>query len=252
MDPLIGASASIVYGSIETFLARSCTDGVIAVSQDEYDHAIKLGIPSSKVFLVQNGIPPHEPALDRAKLRNELNIPAEAIVVGFVGRMSQQKNPLRFVEAVIAANESDPRICGVMIGEGELYADVERAVAGKLILLGNRNARQYMPAFDMFVMTSNYEAMPYVLIEALHAGLPIISTAVGGATSTVHHDENGLVLPVDVSPHRLSEAIVELVKGDRQIAFAAASRVIAEAFTATTMAEQTLAVYETCIRSKRQ
>lgn len=249
MDPAIGRKGSLVYGSIETLLARVLTDGVIAVSREEYDHALALGIPKSKLFLVLNGVAGWPP-IDRAAVRRDLEIPPDAIVVGFVGRMSDQKNPLRFVEALRIAHARDPRIVGVMIGDGELFPEVTRTAPPHVRLLGSRDARRYLEAFDLFAMTSNYEAMPYVLIEALFAGLPIVATRVGGTAATVRAGENGALVPIDASPRDFADALLPFVDADRLAAQSAASRRLAEGFTTAKMAQETVAVYDACLRRK--
>jgi glycosyltransferase involved in cell wall biosynthesis len=86
--------------------------------------------------------------------------------------------------------------------------------------------------------------MPYVLIEALAAGLPIVATQSGGVAMTVQHGINGLIAPVDDSAS-LAAALVRLATDDALRAqFAAASASRAEEFTARKMVERTIAVYE--------
>lgn len=250
MDPTLGGAGRIFYGKIEALLGRLWTDGIIAVSAEEHDHGVALGIAPSRMFTVLNGIHPFAGG-DRAALRESIGLPSNAVAVGFVGRLTAQKNPVRFVEAIRAAADVDPRIRGVMIGTGELREEVERAADDRILFLGNQDAKRYFAAFDILAMTSNYEGMPYVLVEALHAGLPIVSTDVGGATATIRPGVNGERLPVDVSAREFGAALVALLEGDRLARYAAASREMASAFTVEHMVDQTLDVYRACLDRRR-
>jgi glycosyltransferase involved in cell wall biosynthesis len=246
MDPTLGAPGRLFYGTIEALLDRVWTDGVIAVSTEEHDHGLTIGIAPSRMFTVLNGIRPFDGG-DRAALRQSIGLTPDAVAVGFVGRFTAQKNPVRFVEAIRAAADRDPRIRGVMIGTGELQAEVERASDERILFLGNRDAKGWFAAFDVLAMTSNYEGLPYVLIEALHAGLPIVSTDVGGTAATIRPGINGERLPVDVTATDFAASLLGVLEGDRMTRYAAASRAMASAFTVEHMVDQTLDVYRTCL-----
>lgn len=251
MDPTLGKAGRLVYGGIEWALARFRSDAVIAVAPEEARHAENVGFPKDSLHTVLNGVDAGPP-VDRVAVRAALGLDPDAVVVGFVGRLCDQKDPLKFVEAVRIAQSRDPRIKGVMLGDGEL-ADATRAAAGEAIpVLANRNAREYLPAFDAFAMTSRYEAMPYVLIEALEAGLPIVATAVGGTSATITPGENGLVVPTDVPPQAFADALLELVPDDRRAQMAARSRAMAPKFSLYAMVDATEAVYRAALARRRR
>ncbi len=247
MDPNIGHKGKIVYSAIERFLAVTSTDAIIAVSAEERDHAVEIGIPEHKIHVVQNGVDP-SPTVNRDLIRSQLGIAADEIVVGFVGRMSAQKNPIKFAQAISKAVNIDRRVRGVMIGDGELLENVRQVADNRILLLGNQNARQFLPAFDIFMMTSNYEAMPYVLIEALHAGLPIISSKVGGTNATVLPGKNAACLPVGASPDDFARVILSIVEDKLTTAYGHASLALSEKFTVAGMTDETLAVYRAAKR----
>ena len=75
---------------------------------------------------------------------------------------------------------------------------------------GAVDARRYMPSMDIFALPSQYEGFPYVLLEALHAGLPVISTPVGGALESVVPDVNGIIVPHDKRPTRSIKMLHEI------------------------------------------
>ncbi|MFC4440899.1 glycosyltransferase [Caulobacter henricii] len=242
MDPATSNPARLVYGSVEALLGRFVSDAIIAVSSEEADHAGVLGIPLSKIHTVANGLTP-APIVDREAARAALGLQAGDIAVGFVGRLCEQKNPERFAEAICLANALDPRIRGVILGDGELL-EVTMAAGGKaLSVFSGFNAREYLPAFDLFVMTSRYEAMPYVLLEALQAGLPIISTAVGGTSFAVKHGENGSLLDVNASPQLFADAIIQNAPAELRAVLGKASKAKCVGITALDMAQATTIVY---------
>ena len=100
-----------------------------------------------------------------------------------------------------------------------------------------------MAGFDLFALPSAYEGFPYVLLEALARGLPIVTTLVGGARAAVRDGRNGVIVPqgrIDA----LAAALARL-SGDPALrqAMSAESRRISLDFTADRMLDRTLAVY---------
>lgn len=249
MDPNLGKVGQLVYGGIEWLLAQFLSDAVIAVAPEEARHARDLGFPEDRLHTVVNGVDA-SPVVDRTTVRADLGLDRDAVAIGFVGRLCDQKDPLRFVEALRIAHARDPRFRGVMLGDGEL-AEATRAAAGEAIsVLSNRNARDYLPAFDAFAMTSRYEAMPYVLLEALQAALPVVATAVGGTSATVAPGENGLVVPVDASAETFADALLTLAPSAERARMADRSRELARQFSLEAMVDATEAVYRAAITNR--
>lgn len=241
MDPALGGTERVAYGVVESLLAHFWTDALIAVAPEEAAHARALGIPAHKIHTVVNGVAP-APPVDRAGARAELGLSPDDIVVGFVGRLCEQKDPERFARAIRIAHLADPRIRGVILGDGELAADVRRAGGDALSVFAGRNARLFLPAFDLFAMTSRYEGMPYVLLEALQAGLPIISTEVGGTSVTITA-QNGVLAPVDITAEDFAGLLLRMTDPAARAAMAAASVKMAETVTLDTMVAATKAIY---------
>ena len=104
MDPGISGRGRLVFGSIERLLG-GLGAGVIAVSKAELEHARALGMGADKTVMIVNGVDPVE-AEDRAAVRDRLGLPDDAFAVGFVGRFSDQKDPLRFVRAIRSSRRS--------------------------------------------------------------------------------------------------------------------------------------------------
>lgn len=206
LDPTTKFTARLFFDVAESLLAFR-SDAIILVSRDEYDHARRLGIAGRKLHMIRNSIPPLK-MRDRATVRREFGAVDGMLAVGFVGRFSHQKAPEAFVAAMESVMAEHAGVIAVMIGDGDLrdlVADhVKRSpMAERFRLLGARRSEDYLAGFDLLLMTSRYEAMSYVMLEALAARLPLVTTPVAGASETVVQGENGLIVsshdPVDIA-----------------------------------------------------
>ncbi|MCP3905916.1 MAG: glycosyltransferase family 4 protein [Planctomycetes bacterium] len=246
MNPELSSLARRAVGAIERRLARR-TDAVIAVSPVERDHLRDLGVADRLLHVIPNGIPARawEP---RETARRNFGIGPDEIVVGFLGRLSPQKNPELLVDAFARLASRCPEATLAVVGDGP-RADACRDLVGAAKLdgrvrwLGFQTAEAAMPAFDVFAMPSRYEGMPYVLMEALCLGLPIVATDVGGTRLAVVDGENGrVVAPGD--PAALADALASvLLDPAHRQQLGAASRKLSERFTVAEMVRRTLALY---------
>jgi glycosyltransferase involved in cell wall biosynthesis len=127
-----------------------------------------------------------------------------------------------------------------MIGDGPRRVALEKATSreawGRQILwLGAVDARRHMPAFDLLACSSDYEGFAYAFLEALHVGLPIVTTDVGGAAEAVEHGKNGFIVPVR-RPAALTVALKRIIEDDRlRREMATASQVRATRYTLPVM-----------------
>jgi len=249
MDPTLGQPQRVIYATIERILAPR-SDQIIAVSQAESDHAQTLGIPAEKLSVIVNGAELPKSA-NRETARDAMGVAANDIVFGFVGRLEPQKDPVRFVQAINVASQQIPKLRGVVIGDGALRADAETAnIYGSATFLGWQDAPALMPGLDAFVMTSTYEAMPYTLIEALHAGLPIVTSAIGGADEAVQENQNGHVIPLTAPAKNFADTFVDLARNTKKrMSFGTTSKQRAERRTIPVMTKETIAVYTAALRN---
>ena len=250
MNPGLSVRQRRLYGAIERLLARLNCDRIIAVSREELDHLRALGLPEARLALVVNGVPPlpeERRRRWRAQVRAELGAGPDEVVVGFVGRMDRQKAPERFVAVAERLRHLAAR--WVMLGSGERAAAVDAAIAAsglgpRLRRLAEADGQTWLAGCDLFVMTSRYEAMPYVYLEALAAGLPIVTTDVGGAGTVVAPGENGHIVAQEAGVSGLAEAVCGLIEDPaRRAAMARAARARARRFSLDAMVARTLDVY---------
>ena len=201
MDPTLHPAVHQFYRLIEVALARSTTDAIIAVSDAERQHIIRLGVAAGKMHVVPNGIPAM-PAVDRPKVRSSLGLAPQDVCLGFIGRLVPQKAPERFITIIARLAQRLPQVRGVVVGSGPLEAAVhgladDLGIADRIIWVTNQPGPQVLPAFDTLVLPSLYEGMPYVLLEALAAGVPVVSTDVGGVAEAISSGETGFIVPQD-------------------------------------------------------
>jgi glycosyltransferase involved in cell wall biosynthesis len=160
------------------------------------------------------------PGATRDTARAQLGLAADDIAIGFVGRLSYQKAPERFVEVITRAIARDSRVKGVILGDGECADAVEEQLArsghaGRFIWLRRSRAQDVMPAFDAIMMTSRYEGLSYVLLESLASGVPIVTTAVAGAQDVIGSSACGVIARNDEGVvDALFEALMPLVEVD--------------------------------------
>ncbi len=238
------------YGLLEKTLAREC-EGIICVSSAEHRHAVTLGLPSTKLFTVENGLAPLPP-VDRDALRRHLRLADDNVAIGFVGRLAAQKAVHRLINAFAKVHAVQPRARLVIVGCGPDEAALrslarKTSAADAIVWTGEVNGPQIMGALDIFALSSRYEAFPYALLEAAARELPIVSTRVGGVTELVVDDENGVVVEQD-DGDGLVRALTDLVRDSaRRQAMGAASKRIVRQYDFAGMVRKTLDVYTTLL-----
>lgn len=200
-------------------LLRLC-DAYVAVSEPTAAMARDLDrVPERLLRVIPNGIDTeafaHDPIM-RVAIRKEFGIPGSALVIGTVGRLAVEKAHRFLVEAIRPV--LGPSVHLVIVGEGPERAAIEDAVPAHLRRFVHLpGAREDIPAllssFDVFVLSSSTEGLPLVVPEAMAAGLPVVSTNVGGLSTVVRQNETGRLVPFgDVSSMRRN--IVELLRND--------------------------------------
>lgn len=247
MDPTLGSAGRLVYGGVEVLLGRFFSDHIICVSDEEYRHALAVGIPADRLSVVVNGVSP-PPEIERDSIRARLGIPEAAFVFGFVGRLSPQKAPERLVQAFgqIADRFSGAHV--LMIGSGELDGEVRAEIArcgasDRVHLAQDISGPVAMAAFDALVMSSRYEAMSYVMLEAAAAGKPIVTTDIGGAATVVKDGENGRIVANDDDTTALADAMLTLSEPAVRSRFTTAALARRSGYSVDRMIDLTETVY---------
>ncbi|MCA2002677.1 MAG: glycosyltransferase family 4 protein [Chloroflexi bacterium] len=243
---------ALVFALLEK-IAVPFTAKIVAVARHERDLALKYGVGSPDLYtVIHTGIDaaPFRVALDVPKLKASLGIPAESQVVGAVGRLAIPKLPLDFVRAADEIHKSDPSIRFVWAGSGPLEAEAKALTSslgldGVFHWLGHRSdVSALYRIFDCFVLPSQWEAYPYVILEAFAAGVPVVATSNLGALEIIEDEVNGILVPVNDVP-ALAVAIKSALGDPLRIKAlrAAASKQIDEIYTMQNMLRALEEVY---------
>lgn len=210
------------FALIEKMLALK-TKMIINISKSEYDSAIKNKIaPEKKMCIIENGID-FDKFKDNNKYRKETrekyNIKDEEIVIGVVGRLSEQKDPMTMIKAFKLVNDVKSNTKLMYVGSGNLEEDVKEyakqaGILDKIIITGwVSNVEEYIPAFDIAVLPSKWEGFGLVLIEYMACDKPIVASDIGGIPDIIKDKENGLLCKCN-DYKDLSEKLLYLINNN--------------------------------------
>ena len=157
-----------------------CADTTIVLSNDEFMHAPVL-FSRRKLVVIHNGIDSHMSFGTGEKVRNAF--PVGARITGTIGELTKNKNQISLIEQA----RGEPGMFVAMVGEGEERARLEAKIKEygleeRVKLFGFIPAAEVLRGFDTFALPSLKEGLPYVLLEAKAAGLPITANRVGGVS----------------------------------------------------------------------
>lgn len=212
-----------VYVGLERLCARF-TDRIVTVSEPDIRKGLtqRIGTPE-KFVLVNNGIDLQKfrQPVDAAKVRAELGLDPHSKLIGMVGRLDEQKNPLDLIRAaaIVVAKYRNAQF--VIVGDGSLRPECEQLIEelklnDKFFLLGFRSdVARIMPILTMTAMSSLWEGLPLAFMEAMSAGKPIIANDIDGAGDVVVNGETGFLVPPH-QPEVMAERILTLL-GDEAL-----------------------------------
>jgi len=248
-----------LYNKIDLFCLR-WFDRVICVSEDLRDLCIRKGVRPDRCVLIHNAIDTdqytrREP-VQAAKQR--LGFAFDRLLVGAVGRLSDEKNFLGLIRvfAALVRDGIDAEL--VIVGEGPQRAKLEAARAAEgmqdcIHLPGYRSdVIDYYHAMDVFVLSSIREGLPNVLLEAMALEVPVVATAVAGVPSLVQHEHSGLMVePGDL--RALGEALKRmLLDAQLRCRLAAAGRhAVTTDFTFSARMAKVRAVFDELLKPPR-
>jgi glycosyltransferase involved in cell wall biosynthesis len=238
---------------IDRNIVARFSDMVIAVSEADRRRMISIvGMPSERVTLIPNGIPEPHPR-HPASVRADLGIAADAPLLVQTAVLRPQKAIGTMLEAMAFLRERQPTARLVIVGPGDPSARsalqtqaAELGVFDAVSFLGQRDGvPDILAAADVGVLSSDFEGMPLAILEYMAAGLPVVSTDVGGVPEIVHDGQTGLLVPRGDS-RGLAEGIGRLI-ADPELAERMGQngrRLQQERFSATSMIRATTALYD--------
>ncbi|MFC4590302.1 glycosyltransferase [Sphaerisporangium corydalis] len=192
-------------------------------------------------------------AADAERIRREWDVPAGAFLVVHAGSFRPVKNHALLVRAAAQVSARAPRALFLLAGSGPLFRETADRVAalglgGTVRLLGPvREASRLVAAADLLVLSSTYEGLPVVVMEALAAGVPVVATDVGGLRDLIVPERNGLLTrPGDATA--LAGGILRAMRGEVHARLREGARAAADPADIAATADWFEALYEDAAR----
>ncbi len=229
-------------------------DIIVTVHPGDEDLARKLKItPRGPLMTIPNGIDLvrfDRELLVKGEARRRLGLALDKLVIGTIANYYPPKDIPGLLETIAPLARSNENLQFVIIGDGPEREAVQTTfkklnLENRIILAGRlEDAQQYLSAFDIFLLASTKEGMPWTLLEAMAARLPCIATDVGACRWMIGTDA-GIIVPPK-QPMELQKAITQLVNSEetRKALGAAARSAIEKRFRWEATEAQTLALFE--------
>lgn len=252
--PTLIATRRIEYPIARNAFSRwkySRVDHFVAISAAVRAQLVADGMPSDRMSVVHEGVAVAQiEDLPPVDVRAAFDIPSGAPVVGNVGALTSQKGQRDLLEAAALVVREVPDARFVILGEGELRADLERQIQRQglehhVTLGGFRtDAAAMMKTVDVFALSSTHEGLCTSLLDAMAASRPAVATAVGGVPEVVVDGHTGFLVPCG-DHSAMATRLVALLRDPvlRGRLGAAALTRARERFTVERMAGETAAAY---------
>lgn len=242
------------YALLERF-AGYFGDKIICVSESERHEALRFKVaPASKLQVVKNAIDP-----DFVQVSETTATTNGKIVLGAVGRLTHQKGFEYLIQALPHINKQYPEVEVWLVGNGELHKSLQTlaenlGVADQVKFLGFRDdVASLISQFQLVVMPSLYEGLPFWLLEAMLAGKTIVATDVLGINDVITTGYDGLLVP-DRDPLALSQAICKAL-ADKKLAQSLGSharQTVLKDYSLERMINETNEVYFDVLKKKEK
>jgi glycosyltransferase involved in cell wall biosynthesis len=189
--------------AIDRALARS-TERIVTNSTGVKDFYVARGLPAEKFEVIPNGVvsASNEQPLPRAELFNELHLPANARLIGAVGRLWPQKRVKDLIWAADLLKSTRDDTHFLIVGDGPQRSRLLRYceqidITDRVHFLGERSdVPRLLPHFDVLWLGSEYEGQSNAILEAMSAGIPVIATDIPGNRDLVVDGDTGYLVPV--------------------------------------------------------
>jgi len=217
-------------------------------------HARQAWFSPKRIRVITNGVDTERfaprPHLERA-IREKLQLPAERLVIGTLGRIVPIKDHASLLKAAETLIQRGVDLHVLIVGSGpdlaqhQNYAKESAALSGRVTFLGaTENVGEALSAMDVFVLSSLSEGMSNTLLEAMSCGVPVVATRVGGNPEVVEESSSGLLYTAG-SVSELSDCLARLAQDSglrNQLGEAARERILAN-FSLGRMIEQYSQLY---------
>lgn len=187
---------------------------ILGVSESVFDEFVFGKQIKSKTCVIGNPID-----ISKIQKRSDETVDNESYDVVFLGRLTEQKNPLMFIDIIAKSKKSLPEITAVMLGEGELRADIEKKISeyqleNNIKLKGFvSNPYGILRNSKLLCIPSKWEGFGLAAVEALALGKPVLASPVGGLPGIVTKECGG----VFGSDEEFTDEIVKLLEDEEYL-----------------------------------
>ena len=197
-------------------------DFVTSVGQQALENLINTyNYPNEKTKMIRRGIPQFDfnQLQSRTAIANEFEFDVSNKILMHIGQFSPEKNHRFLIESFIQIHQHYSNVKLILIGEGKLYEEIrelvkDRGMEGNVFFAGHRNEVQRLLAgSDLFVLTSNIEGVPGVVLEAGMQSIPTLAINVGGVGEVVIANKTGVLL-AEHNVTLFSNAAISLIQND--------------------------------------
>lgn len=247
-SPNIGDKKRFVYILAERFLSKAATTTTINVSKGEMQKALDYNIDKRDKFtLIYNGIAKIKTP-DITKIRLEEGFSKSTKLVGVTARCAEQKDPMTFLKIAKAVTQKRKDVEFIYIGDGNMETKMKKWIKSekldsKIHMLGFRNnASEIVGILDIYLSTALFEGLPYSIIEAMRAGVPLIVTNVDGNNELVVQRQNGLLF----EPGSVESAFNLIIRQleENVIKHEDVTKTFEEKFSISTMLNKLTSIYQ--------
>jgi len=187
---------------VDRRLARQ-TERYVVNSAAIRDYCANHGLPAEKFTVIDNGVEPARASdVSRCQLLDELKCPADARLIGVVGRLWPQKRVKDLIWAADLLRVLHDNLRLLVVGDGPERSTLERFARlasdlDHIRFLGHRDdVWRIVPHLDVFWNGSGYEGQPNAVMEAMAAAVPVVASDIPGNRELVVHGETGFLVPI--------------------------------------------------------
>ncbi len=257
--PIESEALGDIAADVATRFANRCA-AVVAPSESVRELILARGV-TVPVHAIPTGIDNARLASGRGpRARKHLGLPADAPVIGHLGRLAAEKNLAYLAEAVGRALKASPDARALIVGDGPARADMETAFAGlgvadRVVFAGQLTGRRLLDAcaaMDLFAFASTSETQGLVLAEAMATGSPVVALDASGVREVVRDQENGRLLPDDADADAFALALSGALRDRELLArWSEAARATAAGLDRARTSARLLALYAELISARR-
>lgn len=177
---------------------------MICVSEENKNFFCKYyWFDKNKCVVIYNGIDAekYQITIDKNSKRKELGLSQDDVVFITIARLCEQKGHIYLIEAIRKIIPEFPEAKFLFVGDGELRDFIQSKIKAynlqnNVLIIGFRNdIPELLQISDCMVLSSIWEGFPYVVIEAMAAGVPVIAPAVNGVPEAVENGSTGFLIP---------------------------------------------------------